>query len=125
MPSHREPTFISAFAFDCTGRPLRGVIVTFTRLKDGKLTTARAVTYGQRFRPASILYRDGLEDPKVEIRATYGKLASEPEVYYADVAKPFYCEFIFHLPDGVDDDRGSDRPRKRRHGSRCRCRNTW
>lgn len=115
-----EPTFISVFAFDCIGRPLRGVVVTFTRLKEGLPTTVRAVTEGKRFRPASILYREGLEDPNVEIRAIYQKLTPDPAVYYADAAKPFYCEFIFHLPDGNVDD---DRPRKRRYSSRCRCRN--
>jgi hypothetical protein len=124
MDAQPEPTFALAFAFDCNGRPLRGAKISFTRMKGGKRSTVNVPTDGSRFRPASVLFRQGIVDSDIEIRAEYANIESDPPVHHADLSKPFYCEFIFHLSNGEVDAEGGDRARKKkRFRWRCRCPN--
>jgi hypothetical protein len=122
MPADMKPTFVTALAFDCNGRPLRGaqILITFSK-SDGTTKTVSVLTEGGRFRPASLLFHTGLQNPYITVRATYRGHEPENPVCYGDASKPFYCEFVFHLVEGEEPPSAGNRARKRRRNWRCRC----
>jgi hypothetical protein len=116
-----RPTYILAFVFDCTGRPLRGAEVTFRWTNNENQTIERKVpTTGNRSRPAQLLLEKGVgRHPMVEVRAEYQNLKPEKEVLYLNASDPEMCEFTFHLKDNAEE--VNWRRYKRHRNRRCRC----